>query len=408
MSRSILLSTSTFPRSADDAQTPRFVFDLGRELTRWFQVFVLAPHAPGSAREETLEGLRIHRFRYALPERYQALAYGSGIVNNLRRNPLNLFQIPSFLYSQRRALDRLVRRHRIGLVNSHWMVPQGWTSAGVCARRGIPHVLTIHSAGLFLLRRLPLGGRVARGILRRCQALYTVSRHNHRMLEDLVGGPVPGQILPMGVDTGFFAEPLDPASTRRELRLPAGGLLILFVGRLARIKGVIYLLRALPRILESLPQARLVLVGSGDQEPALREEARRLNLEEAIVWAGPRSRGQVRRYLAACDLCVLPSIRDRGGQVEGFPVALLEALASGKPVIGTRLGGVAEAIVDGVNGFTVPPADPGALARAVLKVAERGAGEFSAAARASAQRFDWKNIAENYRDTFDRLLASSG
>ncbi|MFQ5483238.1 MAG: glycosyltransferase family 4 protein, partial [Nitrospinaceae bacterium] len=104
MARNILLLTSTFPRWEDDAQVPRFILDLGRKLTADFRVHVLAPHAPNAAREETLHGMRVLRHRYFFPESLQTLAYGAGIPNNLRANPLRWLQAPPFFLGQWRAL----------------------------------------------------------------------------------------------------------------------------------------------------------------------------------------------------------------------------------------------------------------------------------------------------------------
>lgn len=97
MARNVLLFTSTFPRSGDDPLTPRFVYHLGRELSKTHQVFVLAPHAPGAALEEDLDGMRVVRFRYFYPEACQQLAYGTGMTNNLRAHPTAWLQVPSFL-----------------------------------------------------------------------------------------------------------------------------------------------------------------------------------------------------------------------------------------------------------------------------------------------------------------------
>ncbi|QPJ60981.1 MAG: glycosyltransferase family 4 protein [Candidatus Nitronauta litoralis] len=402
--RNILLFTSTFPKSADDPLTPRFVYHLGRELTQHHNVHVLAPHTEGAALEENLDGMQVIRFRYAFPDSSQRLAYGTGMTNNLREHPTAWLQVPSFFYYQRRALLGIVERFNIDVVNSHWMVPQGLVAAWSLNSPDVKHVLTVHSAGLFLLRRIPLGKRFARHILKHTDALYIVSENNHRMLEDLVRRPVKATIAPMGIHTEYYRQGGDPAELKQKLNLPQEGPIILFVGKLSRIKGVRFLLQAWPEVLKQFPAATLVIVGSGPEEAALKEAAGKLEEASRIRFVGQKNQEAVRDYLKVCDAVVIPSIQDTNGQVEGFPVVMLEALASGNPVVGTRLGGIPECIVDGENGYTVEPENPNAIAEGILKILQRGPQTFSEGAMASVKRFDWQTISEDYSKTFNDLF----
>lgn len=404
MARNILLLTSTFPRWEDDAQVPRFILDLGRKLTADFRVHVLAPHAPNAAREETLHGMRVLRHRYFFPESLQTLAYGAGIPNNLRANPLRWLQAPPFFLGQWRALISTIRRFQIELVNSHWMLPQGLTAALARAALGTRHVMTIHSAGLYMLRGWPAGRQLARWQVRHSDAVYSVSRRNLQVLETLVKRPVPAHILPMGIDTEYFAEAVSKQSARRTLQWSDEAKVVLCAGKLSRVKGTVYLIRAFRQVAAQLPAARLVLAGSGPEEAALQREVRTLRLDDRVRFAGQQSRDGVRTHLQACDVVALPSINDPGGQSEGFPVAMLEALAAGRPVVGTRAGGTPEGIEEGKTGFLAPPEDAAALAEALLQVFHIGPDSFAAAARASARRWDWSHIGRHYRDTFNALL----
>jgi glycosyltransferase involved in cell wall biosynthesis len=134
------------------------------------------------------------------------------------------------------------------------------------------------------------------------------------------------------------------------------GKTLLFVGRLAVVKGVAVLLEAMRTVIARHPDARLVLVGDGPERPALEAEAKALGLGGHIEFAGYRTQAQVAGHLAACDLFVLPSF------AEGVPVVLMEAMASRRAVVATRVAGVAELVEDGVAGALVPPGDPVALA----------------------------------------------
>lgn len=141
----------------------------------------------------------------------------------------------------------------------------------------------------------------------------------------------------------------------------AGTLHLAFVGRLAPVKGLRVLLDAMGPLLEARPGLRLTIVGDGPDRAALETLARPLG--EAVRFTGVLSQDEVAATLADADALVLPSF------AEGVPVVLMEAMASGKPVIATRVAGVQELVEDGISGFVVPPGDADALARSIKALA---------------------------------------
>ncbi len=185
-----------------------------------------------------------------------------------------------------------------------------------------------------------------------------------------------------GVDLSRF-RPADRLAARTRLRIEPDARLAVCVGRLTRQKGQDVLLAAWPAVRARCPEARLVLVGGGDRMPA----------PSGVTFTGEVD--DVRDWLAAADLVVLPS------RWEGLSLAVLEALASGRPVVASDVPGLGEMVAPG-TGATVPPDDPGALAAAVadrLNDPARARAEGQAAARA-ATRFD-------LRDTYERLAAET-
>ncbi len=162
-------------------------------------------------------------------------------------------------------------------------------------------------------------------------------------------------VIPNAIPIEDFAATADPA-LRSEL---AGGTprpVVLSVARLDPQKGECYLLEAAVQI----PEAVFVLVGDGPQRSALESQAAALGLTERVRFLGRRS--DVPALLAACDLFVLPSL------YEGLPLSVLEAMAARRPVVATDIAGTREAVRDGITGLLVPPADPGALARALRRL----------------------------------------
>jgi glycosyltransferase involved in cell wall biosynthesis len=183
------------------------------------------------------------------------------------------------------------------------------------------------------------------------------------------------------VANGIHADPapLDRAAARRRLDLPDAPL-VLTVGRFTEQKGHRHLLAAVPAVRAAIPAARFAWIGNGPLYDDLAAQIEAAGLAGVVELLGQR--GDVATWMAAADLLVLPSL------FEGLPLAVLEAMAAGRPVVGTRVVGTAEAVADGVTGRLVPPSDPAALAVAIVDVLQDPdrAARWGAAGRARVLR----------------------
>ena len=163
---------------------------------------------------------------------------------------------------------------------------------------------------------------------------------------------------------GHGIEPVERVPSREQARralgIEAKGPLLGVVGRLSSEKGQGVLLGALPEILAAFPLAACALAGDGPARADLESEAKRLGLGDRVLFLGHRR--DVPAVLAALDLFVQPSL------YEGFGLSLLEAMAAGLPIVASRVGGIPELLEDGRTGLLVPPQDPAALARAILRL----------------------------------------
>jgi colanic acid/amylovoran biosynthesis glycosyltransferase len=137
---------------------------------------------------------------------------------------------------------------------------------------------------------------------------------------------------------------------------------LLFVGRLAEVKGVAVLLEALAEVAKVHPDVHLTLVGDGPERDRFEQLVGQRGIDDLVTFAGYRSQGEVARHLAETDVFVLPSF------AEGVPVTLMEALGAAVPVVATQVGGVSELVDQGVNGFVVRPGDPEPLARRLIEL----------------------------------------
>ena len=193
---------------------------------------------------------------------------------------------------------------------------------------------------------------VAANVVERAELLRDYAAHAPRIAT-----------IPCGVDTALFA-PGDPAAARGALALPAHPVL-LWVGRIAPIKGLDTLLDAIARLRAAGTVLSLLVVGGEADEPrngheaALRERIDRLGLGTAVRFVGPLPQDVLPTYYVAADVTVLPSY------YESFGMVALEAMACGSPVIASRVGGLVTTVRDGVTGFLVPESDVGALAERI-------------------------------------------
>lgn len=218
-----------------------------------------------------------------------------------------------------------------------------------------------------------------------------------------VGGDAARYVtLPFGVDPGRFRE--GPGTDRRELGLPSEGPVIGTVCRLVEpTKGLSVLLQAFAELTGKPGQesCRLLIVGDGPARGQLECLASRLGIVRQVLFAGLRR--DVPRLLPLLDVFVLPSL------YEGFGIAILEAMAAGRPVVATAVGGVPEFVRSGETGLLVPPDDPAALARAIQEVLARPAWAATLARRARdsvRSRFAIDAVVRQHEDLYEQLLGT--
>lgn len=228
--------------------------------------------------------------------------------------------------------------------------------------------------------------------------VVAVSAENRRTLIDLYRLPAEKiTVVHNGVDLAPFRDP-PPGTLRAELGLAPDQPLVIVVGRLAANKGQRFLVEAAPAILARFPTTHFAFAGNPEARGDIEARIRALRLEGHFSVLGFRP--DVVNLLRSSDLFVLPSLG------EGFALSLIEAMAAGLPVVTTPVGGVAEIVDEGRNGFIVPPADAPALGGAVIRALSLSAEEradFRRAAREAAQRFSFEATASKLLEIYRRV-----
>ena len=292
---------------------------------------------------------------------------------------------------------------RLDLIHAHFGV-EGVYALPLAARLGVPLVTTFHgfdaTLGPLGLLANPAWARYAlgRGRLARQGSLFLAASNFLRQKLLALDFP-PERVLThyIGVDTQAIA-PRSPAQEES---------IILHVARLQEVKGTEYLIRAFALIAAQHPLARLVIIGEGKLRKRLERLARETGLAERIAFLGAKPHEQVLGWMRRAAMLVLPSIKTESGREEGLGMVMLEAAASSVPGIGTRVGGIAEGIEEGVTGFLVPERDPEALSVAIATLLANPSlrvrmGE--AARRRMEQQFDLTRQTAALEEIYDSLL----
>ncbi len=264
----------------------------------------------------------------------------------------------------RMFLPELTRRRPV-LVHAHFGVEAVY-GMELAARLDVPLVTTFHGFDATLKRAGLLKSRKPTWIQylrkradlnRRGDLFIGVSKFVVARLGEL-GVPVDRtQLHYIGVDTNAFESQAVNSDSER--------LVILHVARLVEKKGTAYLLEAFAKIAAQHPRAELVVIGTGPLGGSLEQRAAKLGIGARIRWLGAQPHAAVREWLRRAAVLCLPSCTAANGDAEGLGLVLLEAAASGVPVVATRHGGIPEAVEDGSTGYLVPERDASALGAAL-------------------------------------------
>jgi glycosyltransferase involved in cell wall biosynthesis len=323
-------------------------------------------------------------------------------IASLRRNPHGVDDPRAFA-----ALTALFRQWRPDVVSTH-MSKAGAIGRVAARLAGVPVVVhTYHGKGFHVFssgakERVALG--MERVLARLSSANVVVSEKQKQEFTTLGITPERLAVIRYGLDLDKFAV-ASPADLHAELGLSRSVPLVGVIARLVQIKGQDVLLRAAASLRERHPDAHYVIAGDGEARAVYEILTRELQMMDRVHFLGWRR--DVPALLKTLSVVVLPTVLD----FEGTPLAVIEAMAAGRPVVATDVGGVAEVVRNGETGLLVPPRDPSALARAIgdQLVNSAAAGRMAARGRefVSSQYRKERMIDETER-LFVRLVEQSG
>jgi glycosyltransferase involved in cell wall biosynthesis len=298
-------------------------------------------------------------------------------------------------------LRRLIRERGIDLIHDHSPYVAIGTRLGLLGRSRPVLVYTEHNVWEAYHRATYWGNLLTYA---RSDHIFAVSQH----VLSSARYPRPLRFLPMpkvetlyhGVDLTAISRWESSDGVREELGIPADAPLVGTVANFRPSKGHSILLEAAVLVRRAIPDVRFVLVGLGPLEPEIRRGVRRLGLDGTVVFAGARD--DAPRVAGAFDVFALPSVH------EGLAIALIEAMALGRPAVVTRAGGLTEVLEHGKQGLVVNPRDPHGLADAIIRLLQDGdlRQELGEAGRRRAADFDIRKAVRRHEEVYTELLGS--
>ncbi len=340
-----LLISLTFPPDTGGMQS----FAHQRCLRAGDEPVVLAPRHTGSTEFDPIQPFPVLRWRPFC-----------GNVPGLKR--IGQLLQPVLL------ARRLLQQESFDAVECWQPLPIGLTAWLLKRIYRLPVIIWSHGSDLLRVQRIPGGRAVLRWTLSQADRLIANSMATQLQMERLGQDPTRIRVIHPSVNTQRFHPQIDSSAivARHHLQRKS---VILTVARLVERKGIDMVIRAMPRVLEAIPDAVYLVIGTGPYRGKLERLARESGLEGRVVFVGHVPDEELPCYYSACDLFVLLSrtLTDKG-EIEGFGIVFLEAGACGKPVIAGRGGGTSEAVEDGVTGLLVDPLDVNEIAQAIVEV----------------------------------------
>ena len=290
-------------------------------------------------------------------------------------------------------VKRLVRTHSIDLIHSHWIFPDSVAAAWIAKRLCKPVVVTARGCDINLYGKYKTRRPQILWALRNADAITTVSDSLRSKIVDDFG--IDGSkvsTIRNGINNERFRK-IDKSQARSLLGLEKTRKYLLFVGQLHGVKGLAYLISALKQLGDrgSL-DFKTILVGEGPQRKRIEKQIAQLRLQDYVELVGERAYEEIPKWMNACDVFCLPSVR------EGTPNVVLEAQACQMPVVASNVGGIPE-VINKRNGILVPPRNSTALAHA-LDISFRSNNN----AHGNSVTYTWKDCADNYLDLYQHLL----
>jgi glycosyltransferase involved in cell wall biosynthesis len=400
----ILIITSSYPIKKGEIQGIFIQKQVNCLVKRGLKITILTPYVVGSKFFEIHENIKVYRFPYFFPLSLHYLSTTGGLYFGYKKPIIGKIQMLLYIISLIISTGIIIRKEHINLIHSHWVIPQGIAGTIWKIITGIPHITTAHVLDLTISDRIPFLKKIIFWILSYADGASVNSTYTHNKMLNLSPKNFPIAVIPMGMDESRIS------ISKEKREYSKKEFTILFVGRLIEWKGVDTLILAASYLIENNMNIHLNIVGTGPEEKKLKDMVHSLHLKDRIIFKGRISDEKLCQEYNNASVFVLPSRPYREIIMEGLGVVLLEAMASGVPVIGSNVGGIPDIITDRVNGLLVPPGNPNALSAAIILIMQNPdmAKKFSLEGLKTVNdRFSWDKISNQFIELYNGILCGS-
>jgi glycosyltransferase involved in cell wall biosynthesis len=344
----ICLVSHLFPCDRQDYKG-NFVRDLAVELSyRGHEVHVVTPMRPGAVKEETIDGVFVHRFAY--------YGWRRGVQLGQLKGNSTLLLGSLILRGTMKCLLSVIK-HNSDLVHAYWVVPGGLIGLIVGRLTRRPVVATAAGSDLTTAPKYRLARLLTTLTLKHLDRVLPVSTPMKKIAMKLGLPEGRGTVIhgPVGIDTGDLKE-----TAKQQPFTEKYGRTLVYVGNLTAPKRAETIIRAMQKVREMYADCRLVIIGEGNLLPSLEALADELGLKKHVNFLGALPHEEVLKMLQGADVFVHCSDH------EGLGMAIMEAMGAGLPVVASRVGGVPDLVREGETGFMIPPDDVGKYAEKIL------------------------------------------
>jgi glycosyltransferase involved in cell wall biosynthesis len=392
------------PRFKEDTNSASFISELAEGLVNaGNEVIVLAPY--DTLFKKYKRPFKLVTYKYIWPTSLHISGYSRVFEGD------NVMKPQMYIVSTLMSLSALIhliktsREYKVDVVSAHWAIPNGFIAYLASLVTHTPYTITIPGSDVYLAGKNSLFKFAMKLATLNASKVISDSAHYLAQLNSLGIYPKETSVIRYGVNTKLLKPEEKDMSILPEMKISKNKKIIVCLGRFVEKKGFIYVLQAMPQIIKEIPNAVLVMVGGGELLDLYKENIKKMKLERSVFLPGYIPYQMRSKCYNLADVFVMPSIRDRKGNIDASPVAMMDAMACGVPVVATKYSGSSDLVIEGKTGFIVKEKNSSEIANAVIRLLKNPRKKERAknVRKVAISNFSLEKTAINYTQVFQEL-----